>query len=178
MRPFPIIVGSLAVAAALGIGVSHNVDTVPTAADAAAMQAIMGHEADLITEGRPHDFQAEIELILTVQDAVLDAAPVDEGLPFGSTREPADLVAAGHGLCYDRSRAIEKLLRLAGMETRHVAVYSTAEAGSALAALTTPQVPSHAVSEVRTQRGWLLVDSNGRWISLTADGDPLAIDMV
>jgi len=121
---------------------------------------------------KPQGFEAELALIIAVQDAVLRAAPIDEGLPLDETRELSELVKAGRGLCYDRSHAIETILRLHGMETRHVAVYSTETTASALRSLLTPQVSSHALSEVLTERGWIAVDSNYRWIALTADGEP------
>ncbi len=42
----------------------------------------------------------------------------------------------------------------------------------------TPGSDSHAVSEVRTERGWMTVDSNARWIGLTADGRPLSVPQI
>ena len=83
------------------------------------------------------------------------------------------MVRAGHGLCFDRSRAIETILRLQGMRTRHAAIYSTRATGSALRSLATPGVDSHAITEVMTRRGWMIVDSNSRWIGLTNANQPL-----
>jgi len=77
------------------------------------------------------------------------------------------------GLCYDRSRAIEKILTDLGFKIRHAAVYSTKNTGSWLKSLLTPRTPSHAVSEVKTERGWMVIDSNNRWIGLTRDGKPV-----
>lgn len=124
---------------------------------------------------RPATYDEEIALVLAAQDAVLRIAPIDEGLPLGQPRELSQLMQAGRGLCYDRSRAIETILRLHGMKTRHAAVYSTAETDFWLRSLLTPGTASHAVSEVETQKGWLVVDSNARWISLTPQNMPLAM---
>ena len=52
-------------------------------------------------------------------------------------------------------------------------MYSTAAAGSVLGALATPDTLSHALTEVRTRRGWMIVDSKTRWAGLTADGRPI-----
>ena len=52
-------------------------------------------------------------------------------------------------------------------------MYSTVEAGSALGALATPDTLSHALTEVKTRRGWMIVDSRTRWAGLTADGRPM-----
>ena len=120
----------------------------------------------------PITFEQEIRIITAVQDAVLARAPENKGLPMGSPREPKALYNARFGLCYDRSRAIEKALMLFGFEVRHISAYSTDETGSAVVSLLTPQVDSHAVTEVKTARGWLLVDSNARWISLDAGSRP------
>ena len=64
---------------------------------------------------------------------------------------------------------------LFGFQVRHVSAYSTDETGSAIVSLLTPQVDSHAVTEVKTSKGWLLVDSNGRWISLDTGNRPWSV---
>jgi hypothetical protein len=89
--------------------------------------------------------------------------------------ELGDLYEAKRGLCYDRSRAIEKVLSHLGFEVRHAAVYSTKKTGR-LAAFLTPKTQSHAVTEVKTEHGWLVIDSNRRWIGLTSDGQPVALE--
>jgi len=120
-------------------------------------------------------FEEQIDFIEHVQDAVLGNVPVNSGIPHGLPREPQDLLEVGEGLCFDRSRFIEKALRQHGFETRHIAIYSTAETQSAFKSLLTPQVSSHAVTEVLTSRGWLVVDSNERWISLDYGFQPVSI---
>lgn len=148
----------------------------PTAADRAALETMLAArgQAALLAEP-PRGFIQQVAAVLAIQDAVLTAATVNEGIPLGKTREPAALLRYHKGLCYDRSRAIEKALALLGLETRHVAVYAIAPGSSALDALLTPGVSSHALSEVRTDKGWMLVDSNHRWISLSAAGQPVSI---
>jgi len=159
------------------ISVGHNVDTTPSAEDEVFLRRMMtdSGQGELIEEPAG-DFDEEIDRILRIQDAVLQTAPVNDGLPLGASREPRDLYEAGQGLCYDRSRSIEKALTLTGLETRHVAVYGLAEGRTAMGALLTRDTPSHALTEVRTRRGWMLVDSNDRWIGLLADGRPVSAD--
>ncbi|MGQ9369135.1 transglutaminase domain-containing protein [Azospirillum sp. ST 5-10] len=165
---------SILLAAGVAILAWNDVPSTIPAADRGAAAALMTAALPGWSGfAAPDGFAAEIALVTAVQDAVLGAAPIDRGLPLGGSRDLADVVAAGYGLCYDRSRAIETVLRLHGMATRHVAVYSMAEAGSAWRALMTSGTASHAVTEVLTERGWLVVDSNARWIALTADGRPL-----
>jgi hypothetical protein len=120
-------------------------------------------------------FDEQINIVAAVQDAVLAMTPNDDEIPFNHTREPRDVYELRHGSCFDRSRVIEKALNYAGLRTRHVAVYSTAETKSSLKSLATPQVDSHAVTEVETARGWMVVDSNARWMGLTASGRPFTL---
>jgi hypothetical protein len=127
----------------------------------------------------PHrNYQDEIDFIQRVQHAVLNVAPRNEGLPMGSSREPKDLFEARKGLCFDRSRVIEKIFRYAALETRHISLFSTQQTGSAMRSLATPGVASHAVTEVRTKRGWLVVDSNDPWVSLDAATDPVPMSSI
>lgn len=170
----PVVAAAVLLAA---ISADHNVAKNPSAEDAlfiGRMLADSGHGA--LPDKPAASFDEEVEQILEVQDAVLRAAPVNDGIPLGAQREPRDLYEAHQGLCYDRSRSIEKALGLLGMETRHVAVYSLAEGRTPMRALLTNGTPSHALTEVWTRRGWMLVDSNDRWIGLRPDGHPVSAD--
>lgn len=130
-------------------------------------------QLDASSSKRPRTFGEEISAILDVQAKVLAMAPVNEQIPKGRSREPEDLAREHHGLCFDRSRSIEKGLAFLGFRTRHVFLLTVH--GGALAALVSRQIPSHAVTEVLTSRGWLVVDSNSPWISLSRSGQPIAM---
>ena len=152
----------------------HNVGTAPTAEDreyGARIVAAAGHAPEALLEP-PETFEEEIRLVAAVQDAVLRITPETKPLPHGRSREPKDLWELRRGWCFDRSRAIEKILAAAGMEVRHLAIYR-ADDRSRLATLLTPDPGdrSHALSEVRTRRGWMLVDSNARWFGLDPEGE-------
>ncbi len=120
-------------------------------------------------------YEEEVRFIVEVQAAVLNIASKHEGIPESSPREPKNVYLAKKGLCYDRSRVIEKALLAQGFKVRHVSIYEIQENGSSLVALLTPGVSSHAVTEVLTSNGWLVVDSNDRWVSLGADGKPVSM---
>lgn len=155
----------------------NDVSTEVTHDDAVYAERILretGH-AELVGQARPASFDGQVETILAVQEAVLSIAPDNQGIPFDGPRELRDLYQARSGLCFDRSRAIEKILSSLGFEVRHAAVYSTRDA-SRLRAFLTPRTQSHAVTEVKTDRGWLVIDSNRRWIGLTRDGTPVDLD--
>jgi hypothetical protein len=156
----------------------HNVPTSLTNEDRFYLIRIFedtGHPTLSEKSSEPRSFEQEVALVLAVQDAALRIAPEDKPIAFDRAREPRDLYELRQGLCYDRSRFIEKALRFVGLRTRHASIYSTAGTGSSLRSLATPRVPSHALSEVLTTRGWMLVDSNSRWIGLTSDQKPLGL---
>lgn len=124
-----------------------------------------------------------MQLILKVQRLVLDQAPVGNPIPEFSDREPADLFKAKSGLCYDRSRTYDKVFSWLGFESRHIYVLYPEHP------VTQEKLPywkiffvrganSHAVTEVRTSRGWILVDSNSTWISVAKDGTPVDADNI
>ena len=120
-------------------------------------------------------FEEEIEFINEVQDSVLTVAPINKGIPFKQAREPKDLYEANLGLCFDRSRVIEKILQHENFQTRHIFIYSITETNSTIQSLFKRETASHAVTEVLTKKGWLVVDSNERWISLDAEDEPHSI---
>jgi hypothetical protein len=164
----------------IGLGVAlivHDVPTGVTADDrryAGLILSEAGYSAGFAEGAKPDDFEGEVRAVVAVQDAVLSVAGRDLAIPTGREREPKDLYELKHGLCFDRSRAIEKILTWIGFETRHVSVYATNKA-SWLVALATPRSPSHAVSEVLTQKGWMALDSNRRWIGLDADREVVSV---
>ena len=120
-------------------------------------------------------YEDQIAFIKDVQNAVMNIAPVNKGLPYGQEREPRNLYDAKLGLCFDRSRVIEKILRHHGFRTRHIFLYSVKDSNT-ISAFATPGVPSHAITEVLTERGWLVVDSNDRWVSLDDANNPRGMD--
>jgi hypothetical protein len=169
-------VAALAVVLAINLGLAFatNVDTEVTEADEVTFTTILNLE-------RPTarlEYEAELALISRVQRLVLAKAPDGEGVPEYQRREPADLFRFGSGSCYDRSRTFDKLFAWLGFETRHVfLVFSedpvTSERTPVWRSLVTSRSPSHAVTEVKTKAGWLVVDSNSAWISLNVRQEPV-----
>lgn len=124
--------------------------------------------------------EEEVSVIRNIQGIVLKRVPFRPGIPGYSEREPADVSRRDTGLCYDRSRLFDKLFIWAGFETRHVYIlYKPVIAGYTpplWLAILLPGTESHAVTEVRTSQGWLLVDSNDTWISVNRQGKVLPAD--
>lgn len=115
------------------------------------------------------DFGSEVAFVRAVQAAVLHVAPVsatETGIPQGQAREPADLYRERRGLCFDRSRVIEKILRAYGLRTRHVSAFHGTSGSTSAWVLFDPHTRSHALTEVATSRGWMLADSNSVYVAL------------
>jgi len=123
-------------------------------------------------------YRDELDFIISVQRSVLNIAPRNDSLPFGQKREPKELYEAKTGMCFDRSRVIEKILRYSGFKSRHLSLYSKEKTGSAIKSLITPDVSSHAVTEVLTKNGWLIVDSNAPWVSTDTNNQPMSINNI
>jgi hypothetical protein len=123
-------------------------------------------------------FEQEIALVRKVQLIVFERAPLSlTGIPSFQSREPLDLLKFGKGLCYDRSRTLDKVLTYLGFEARHVFLLYRQGMSFPMALLQKGHA-SHAVTEVKTSKGWMLVDSNSEWVSLNRWGEPVDADRV
>ena len=127
--------------------------------------------------GSGEDFDGQLSLIKKVQREVFVRAPLGEGIPEYEPREPADLMRFGQGLCFDRSRTFDKAFSYIGLESRHVYILYKKNMPFWKAVFTYRQ-PSHAVTEVKTTKGWMFVDSNTQWIAITRQGEPVNADDV
>jgi len=143
-----------------------NVPTRLTAEDVAVFEQYL----DLKDLPRPQSFEDEIRTIRLVQARVFAHAPLGAGIPDYEPREPSDLMKYKRGLCYDRARTLEKAYAYMGFKTRHVYLLYRKDR-SLLKSLFRRGHPSHAVTEVKTSRGWLYVDSNKPWIAVTRNGE-------
>lgn len=154
------------------LAIYTNVDTGVTAEDRQVFESL-----GLVRPQASLTFEQEVALIRRVQAEVFKRAPMGVGIPDYQTREPLDLIRAGHGLCYDRSRTFDKAFSYLGFESRHVYLLFR-ENRSFFWALFHYGQSSHAVTEVKTSRGWLFVDSNMPWVAVTRTGEPVGADDV
>jgi transglutaminase-like putative cysteine protease len=116
-------------------------------------------------------FEDEVAFIRAVQRSVITMAQKPNGIAKGLTREPKDLFQLGQGLCYDKSRVIEKICRFGALQTRHVYVLYR-DGNESFWRTILYGKRSHAMSEVLTAKGWMLVDSASGWVSVGKDGLP------
>jgi len=169
------VVASIIVIVSFCFLIVHNVSGKITPEDTIALKKIMKS----VEKGNISSFSKEIQLIRDVQDAVLDASPTLLKIPLRQTREPQDLLDAGHGQCSDRGRTIEKALKYYGFDVRFVSVFSrnkTFIPPETMAIDSGNDLRSHALVEVKTSRGWMFVDTNERWLALDSEDNPVSLD--
>ena len=130
---------------------------------------LLGDDLEAYKNFQIKSFEDELEFVSLVQNYVLSISPGDEGIGLYQRRGLYELHKAGQGLCYDRSYVIECLLKHKGLDIRHVAIFRDDTAISTFQELTSPKTSSHALTEVKTSRGWMLVDSNTDWIGYKND---------
>ena len=123
-------------------------------------------------------YKEELDFISSVQRSTFDIVSLAGSIPINQQREPKDLYIAKVAGCTDRSRLIEKILIYNGFKTRHFAMYSTEKTNSSIKSLITRGIASHAVTEVLTKSGWLVVDSNAPWVSTDTNNQPLSINNI
>ena len=161
---------ALALVVFVSLATYTNVSTELTASDEAVFA-----EIGLRKPNASLTFEQQIALLREVQLAVFKRAPLGVGIDDYQAREPADLMRIGQGLCYDRSRTFDKAFTYLGFEARHVYLLYK-EDKSFFNALFHYGQSSHAVTEVKTSKGWMFVDSNTPWVAVTRQGEPVNAD--
>lgn len=112
-------------------------------------------------------YNQQITLIKKIQENVLKISPKTEnGIPQGQSRRPRDLINFQGGLCFDRSFTLELIFQKFGFDVRHVNLYRDIPNQSKFIDLLSKGISSHSVTEVKTKKGWLIVDSNKNWLGL------------
>jgi hypothetical protein len=170
-RLLAVLVGSLCLAF-VGLAAYTNVSTDLTPDDVKVF-----HDIGLKKPSASLTFEAELSEIVRFQKEVFRRAPLGEGIEPYEAREPADLMRAGNGLCFDRSRTFDKGATFLGFEARHVYLLYKQNKSFLSAAITRKQ-SSHAVTEIKTSKGWMFIDSNTAWIAVTRAGEPVNADDV
>jgi hypothetical protein len=160
-------------AAFIGLAAYTNVSTHVSKEDALVFSGL----GFIFGQGVDASFDDQVFLIRKIQSKVFEYAPFGEGIPVYNSREPADLMRHGKGLCYDRSRTFDKAFRYVGLESRQVYLLYKNNLPFWQALFKYGQ-PSHAITEVKTSKGWMFVDSNIQWVAITSQGEPVNADDV
>lgn len=145
-------VGGVAVVGAMLA--ANSVDTDVTHSDRAVIASLDVDDVCAATEG----FQDELVCIQQLQQTVFERYPdtSDSFVRGESSHRPLDFDERGYGSCYDRAMLLEQTLRHYGFDVRRVAVY---EHQSFPLNYLRPGINSHALSEVKTERGWMVLES-------------------
>lgn len=161
-----VLLAALCILGALGW--MANVSKHLTHADLTALASI-----GITSSEAPGSYEEELARIRDVQARVQRAVRIDGTTPPpGHPIEPSDLLRRGAGACYELSRAIEKGLILHHLQTRRV-FFLYRQDKTFWSALIRRGHPSHAATEVKTRKGWLLVDSTSPWMALDKQGNPI-----
>jgi hypothetical protein len=124
-------------------------------------------------------YEGQITAIIGIQNSAFKIAPQTRLIPLDQPREPKDLLLAKAAYCSDRARFIEKALRLYGFKTRFASIYENTPDKNFMQTLVTKGIEgahSHAIVEVQTAKGWLVIDTRTHWISLDKDDNPVSLN--
>ena len=124
-------------------------------------------------------FESEVAFISRVQDSVVAVIQNDS---LHDTR-PHDRVGnlkfyfdQRLGSCYDRSMFLEKIFCEYGFPIRHMYLFFNGDS-TRIKPLDffKKGLTSHAMMEVKTVNGWMVVGTNGNWLGLSEKNQPLTI---
>ena len=155
----------------------HNVTKGPIDEDVVYIKKLIGPEND-ITNAPQLPYNQQINLIKNIQSNVLRYAPFGEGIPINQERRPKDLYKFGEGLCYDRSFSLELIFQYLGFDTRHVSVFKNSKSRNNFIEVFGDNPDSHALCEVLTANGWMIIDTNDLWIGLDEFNQPVSMKKI
>jgi hypothetical protein len=117
------------------------------------------------------DFNSEVNFISLVQDSVV-AEIKHEEIAHRFFGEISFYYNNRKGFCYDRAVLMEKLFTLYHFPFRHSYLFfGEDEKEAGIKRFFEKGVSSHAGLEVKTQKGWMAMGTNGNWIGLTTAGE-------
>ena len=112
------------------------------------------------------NFAEEVDFINIIHSSILSSITNKTSIPINQSREPKDIYMLKQGECFDLSRLLEKTFQFYGYKTRHLSIYEKIGKYPLFNLFFKKGNDSHAVSQIKTSRGWLTVDSVKPWISL------------
>lgn len=172
-----ILAAVIMLLAIVSIVVGLSVDDSITEDDVRYQQIIV-QEFKIGKYGGDTTFSNQIERIRAIQNAIQAIAPLYRGIPIKQLRSIKQVYLAGYGACYDKSYVIEKMLRIDGFKVRHVSLYFDKQNDGFLKTFFRLGSPSHAVSEVLTTNGWVLVDPLVPYVGVTQNSKAVGIEEV
>jgi hypothetical protein len=120
-------------------------------------------------------FESEVSFISRVQDSVI-AQVHHQNVPHQDFGNVAYYYSDKKGQCYDRAVLLEKFFTYYHFPFRHLYVYFNDNGiGPTKLDFFKKSLTSHAITEVKTSKGWLIVGCNSNWLGLDSSGNPMTI---
>lgn len=152
---------------------ANAVDTQVTAEDRAVIADL---EVDHVCDSTERYF-VQLACISAIQNTVFERYPsTKDAFEKGVTgHRVSDYDQRGYGSCYDRAMLIEQALRHYGFEVRRVALFQSQPTPFHYLK---PGIRSHALSEVKTARGWMAVESIDPLVAVDQHHTPKSVDEI
>jgi hypothetical protein len=148
----------------------------PTAEDITYINRFLNEWGIHATPATVHaSFDKEIEFIRSVQDSIV-ANIQHKGIQEAKFGNIQCYYQNRQGMCYDRVVFMEKILDQFNFKYRHLFVYYLENNKEvALWDLFRKGTGSHALTEVKTSKGWMVIGSNADWMGIDSNKQPFTI---
>jgi hypothetical protein len=123
-------------------------------------------------------FDNEVAFVSRVQDSIVKN--------FGGAFHPNEVVGKvdyyyqnRQGVCYDKAILMEKIFSTYGFPIRHMYIHFQEDSTTTSKLdIFNKALTSHAMLEVKTKKGWMVVATNGNWLGLDPQDNPITISDV
>ncbi len=124
------------------------------------------------------NFESEIAFVSKLQDSVVThiAHATIPRRYFGSVEH---YYHNRKGFCFDRAVLMEKILSYYHFPYRHVYIYyGKNKQPAGFWEFFKRHIPSHALFEIKTKKGWMAVGTNENWLAIDTKGEVMDVSMV
>jgi len=122
-------------------------------------------------------FEKEIEFISRIQDSVINQIR-HEKIPYDSANFIKYYYEKRKGFCYNRSILMEKIFDLYKFQFRHAYVYYYNSTAVSSLDILRRGISSHAILELKTKKGWMIVGSKSNWLGMQEDGSVMSLSVL
>lgn len=128
---------------------------------------------DLTPEQIHQSQETELAYISAIQDSVISKIRHDS-ISFDSVGIVGCYYRGRRGQCFDRAILLEKFFSNAGFKIRHIYTYFNERTTNVRNLdIFKKGLTSHALLEVKTRKGWMVVGTNSNWIGVNSQGEIL-----
>jgi hypothetical protein len=122
-------------------------------------------------------FDSELDFISKLQDVAILHIEQTE-VPHKYFGDIEYYFKQRKGFCYDRAIFMEKIFKLFKFDFRHIYIYfpSMNQKETAISNFFKKGTKSHALLEVKTKKGWMLIETNCNWLGLKSNKELLTVE--